>query len=74
MLDKDAAELLLQFAGSPRKRGEFLSRALREWARRSPALDRLTELEREIARLRGQIVLQEARAGLLGDSDDGRAD
>ena len=56
MIDEDAAELLLQLAGGPRKRGEYLSALIRERARGAPLLDRVSELERELAKLRTAIV------------------
>ena len=68
MMDRDAAALLLQLAGSPRKRGEFLSNLVRERAHGAPLLDRIEQLERELGKLRTAVLAQAE-----GDRD-GRTD
>jgi hypothetical protein len=60
-LDPDAAELLIQLAGSPRKQGEYLSALIREKAREQNILAaRITALEEELARLKADVVTTHA--------------
>ena len=55
-LDPDAADLLLQLAGSPRKQGEWLSAMIREKAREQNIFAaRLQALEAELHALRAQL-------------------
>ena len=71
MLDDDAADLLPQLAGSPRKQGEFLSRLIRAAAQQpqSPLPDpALTELGRQVVRLVEQSDLPLARQTALASA------
>ena len=62
-LDAEEITLLRRLAPSPHKQGELVGTLLRERARGVPVLDRLVELEREIARLREQVTAQETGDG-----------
>jgi hypothetical protein len=66
MIDEDAATLLVQLAGGPRKQGEFLSDLIREKSRQDPLLTRIADLERELAQLRVEVLRREQRDGLDG--------
>ena len=72
MLDEDAADLLTQLAGGERKRGTFMSALIREKARQGPLLNRLAQMEEELARLRVEILRQEARPDSEHEELDGR--
>lgn len=58
-LDRDAATMLLELAGSQRKQGEYVSQLIRAAHAGRPVrlqvLDRLAELEQEIQQLRASI-------------------
>lgn len=60
MLDADAATLLLQLAGGPRKQGDYVSKLIRAAAagQMPPVdlLDRLAALERELSQIRNELV------------------
>ena len=56
--DKDAAELLLQLAGGPRKAGEYLSELIRQAARQQTVEARIRALEQELARLKADVGVQ----------------
>jgi hypothetical protein len=58
MLDEDAAALLIQLAGGPRKQGEYLSRLIRAQAQPGALYQELSRLEAELARLRDQVRRQ----------------
>ena len=65
-LDPDAAELLIQLAGSSRKQGEYLSTLIREKAREQPLLLRVAALEQELLRLKLEVLqVQHQPAGPL---------
>src|SRR5215212_1569022 len=66
-LDPDAAELLIQLAGSSRKQGEFLSTLIREKARERAVTDRLRMLEEQLGELR--TTLMRLEQGLDGRHD-----
>ena len=55
-LDRDVAELLIQLAGSSRKQGELVNELVRERARGGAVLQRIAELERELAQLRAAVL------------------
>jgi hypothetical protein len=72
-LDEDAAELLIQLAGGPRKQGEYLSDLLRREARKDPLAVQVETLSREAARLRADLarVEEELRRRDVARSSDG---
>ncbi len=53
LLTTEAANILPQLAGSPRKQGEYVSQLILEAAKEAEA-ERIAELEAELARLKGQ--------------------
>lgn len=62
VLDDDAAELLIELAGSPRKQGEFLSALIRSEAQRRRAESLPTEvdaLRRDLSALERRIAALE---------------
>lgn len=56
MIDEDAAELLVQLAGGPRKQGDYLSKMIRAQAQPDALLPELARLEMELARLRDEVL------------------
>ena len=54
--DEDAASLLLQLAGGPRKQGVYLSELIRRAAREQAVDARLRALAAELARLTGVLA------------------
>jgi hypothetical protein len=55
MFDEDAAVLLLQVAGDPRKQGLYLSELIRRAAREQTVAARIRAQARELARLKADI-------------------
>ena len=55
VFDEDAATLLLQLAGGPRKQGIYLSELIRRAAREQMVDARLRALEQELARLKAGL-------------------
>jgi hypothetical protein len=55
MIDADAAALLVQLAGGPRKQGEFLSEMIRREARKDPLAVQVEALRRELARVEAEL-------------------
>lgn len=64
-LDDEAAALLIQLAGGPRKQGVYISRLVRAQARPDSLLTELTRMETELARLRAEVRRQ---LGTEGDT------
>ncbi|MGI8588310.1 MAG: hypothetical protein ACR2M0_11590 [Chloroflexia bacterium] len=61
-LDEEAADLLREWAGTPRKMGDFLTKLIQaEAARRMAA----TDLPVEVARLRRDMAVLEERVSAL---------
>ena len=71
MIDRDAADLLVQLAGGPRKQGEYLSEMIRREARKDPLAAQLDALAWETERLRGE--LRRVEAELARRATDGQA-
>lgn len=60
-LDPDAAELLIQLAGSPRKQGEYLSALIREKAQEQQTMGtRLAAVEQELAHLKAALAQRDS--------------
>jgi hypothetical protein len=55
VLDEDAAVLLLQLAGGPRKQGAYLSALIRRAAGEQTVEARIRALEQDLARLKAAI-------------------
>ena len=66
LLTDTAAALLPRLAGKYHQQGDYVSHLIEAAAKQqsavAPALARLTELEQEIARLRAQLLNQNAEA------------
>jgi hypothetical protein len=56
VFDEDAAALLLQLAGGPRKQGAYLSTLIRRAAREQTVEARIHTLEQELARLKADLA------------------
>ena len=58
-LEEDAAALLIQLAGGPRKQGDYLTALIREQARHPTLHARIASLAEELRRLQAEVAAQE---------------